>query len=72
LTPPGILTQIRRIAAKDLVIEWRSREIIATSAFLAAVVVLVFSFAFVVGGTPPAHRGGCAGGVGRLRSGRGT
>jgi hypothetical protein len=25
-----------------------------------------------VGGAPPAHRGGCAGGVGRLRSGRGS
>jgi len=54
MTPPGMLTQIGRIAVKDLVIEWRSREILATSAFLAAVVVLVFSFAFVVGGTPPA------------------
>ena len=43
-----------RIAAKDLVIEWKSREILATSAFLAVVVVLIFSFAFVVGGTQPA------------------
>ena len=51
---PGFLTQVLRIAAKDLAIEWRSREILATSAFLAVVVVLVFSFAFVVGGTPPA------------------
>lgn len=51
---PGFLSQALRIAAKDLVIEWRSREILATSAFLAVVVVLVFSFAFVVGGTPPA------------------
>ncbi len=50
---PGFLTQAGRIAAKDLAIEWRSREILATSAFLAVVVVLVFSFAFVVGGTPP-------------------
>jgi len=54
VTRPGFLTQAWRIAAKDLAIEWRSREILATSAFLAVVVVLVFSFAFVVGGTPPA------------------
>jgi heme exporter protein B len=42
-----------RIARKDLAIEWRSREILSTSVFLALVVVLIFSFAFVVGGTPP-------------------
>lgn len=51
--PPGFASQVARIAAKDLAIEWRSREILATSAFLAVVVVLIFSFAFVVGGTPP-------------------
>lgn len=50
---PGFVAQAVRIAAKDLSIEWRSREILATSAFLAVVVVLVFSFAFVVGGTQP-------------------
>ena len=54
MSRPGFFTQAWRIAAKDLAIEWRSREILATSAFLAVVVVLVFSFAFVVGGTPPA------------------
>jgi heme exporter protein B len=54
MTRPGFLGYVRLIAAKDLAIEWRTREIIATSAFLAAVIVLVFSFAFVVGGTPPA------------------
>ena len=52
-TPPGFWRQAAAIAAKDLTVEWRSREILATSAFLAMVVVLVFSFAFVVGGTPP-------------------
>lgn len=54
-SPPSdaFLAQVLRIAAKDLVIEWKSREILATSAFLAVVVVLIFSFAFVVGGTPP-------------------
>ena len=50
---PGFWTLALRIAAKDLAIEWRSREILATSAFLAVVVVLVFSFAFVVGGAAP-------------------
>jgi len=51
--PPGFFKQIARIAAKDLSIEWKSREILFTSGFLAVVVVLVFSFAFVVGGVPP-------------------
>jgi len=51
--PPRFVAQAARIAAKDLAIEWRSREILFTSAFLAVVVVLIFSFAFVVGGTPP-------------------
>lgn len=50
---PSFLDQALRIAVKDLAIEWRSREILATSAFLAVVVVLVFSFAFVVGGAQP-------------------
>jgi len=49
----GFWAQALRIAGKDLAIEWRSREILATSAFLAVVVVLVFSFAFVVGGVAP-------------------
>lgn len=49
----GFLAQAARIAAKDLTIEWKSREILATGAFLAVVVILIFSFAFVVGGTPP-------------------
>ena len=47
--PPSFLAQVLRIAAKDLRIEWRSREILYTMAFLAVVVVLIFSFAFVVG-----------------------
>ena len=50
---PGFLSQALRIAAKDLAIEWRSREVIATMTFLAVVVVLIFSFAFVVEGTRP-------------------
>lgn len=49
--PPGFLRQAVRIAAKDLRIEWRSREVFATMTFLAVVIVLIFSFAFVVEGT---------------------
>src|SRR4051812_25524425 len=51
--PPGFWSQAARIALKDLAIEWKSREILFTSGFLAVVVRLVFSFPFVVGGTPP-------------------
>jgi heme exporter protein CcmB len=47
------VAQVARIAAKDLRIEWRSREILATMTFLAVVVVLIFSFAFVVGDARP-------------------
>jgi heme exporter protein CcmB len=50
---PSYLGQVLRIAAKDLRIEWRSREILATMTFLAVVVVLIFSFAFVVGDARP-------------------
>ena len=46
-----------RIAAKDLAIEWRSREVLATMTFLAVVVVLIFSFAFVVEGARTAGAG---------------
>ena len=52
---PGFVHQALLIAAKDLRIEWRSREVFATMTFLAVVVVLIFSFAFVVeGARPPA------------------
>ena len=37
------------IAAKDLAIEWHSREIVYTMGFLAMLVVLIFSFALVAG-----------------------
>jgi heme exporter protein B len=50
---PSFLRQAARIAAKDLRIELRSREILATMTFLAVVVVLIFSFAFVVGDARP-------------------
>jgi len=49
----NFLAQALRIAAKDLRIELRSREILATMTFLAVVVVLIFSFAFVVGDARP-------------------
>jgi heme exporter protein CcmB len=55
IAEPGFVRQALRIAAKDLRIEWRSREVLATMTFLAVVVVLIFSFAFVVeGARPPA------------------
>jgi heme exporter protein B len=48
---PGFATQVFRIAAKDLRIEWKSREILLTMGYLAVVIVLAFAFAFVtVGG----------------------
>jgi len=50
---PSFLAQALRIVVKDLRIEWRSREIVYTMAFLAVVVVLIFSFAFVVGDAKP-------------------
>ena len=51
--PDGFLRQVVRIAAKDLRIEWRSKEILSTMTFLAVVFVLIFSFAFVVGDARP-------------------
>jgi heme exporter protein B len=53
IAAPSFVRQVLRIAAKDLRIEWRSREILATMTFLAVVVVLIFSFAFVVGDARP-------------------
>lgn len=50
---PSFFMQVWQIARKDLAIEWRSREIVVTTAFLAVVIVLIFSFAFVVAGAPP-------------------
>ena len=51
----GFLRQALRVAGKDLRIEWHSREVLATMTFLAVVIVLIFSFAFVVeGARPPA------------------
>lgn len=46
---PAFLSQVWAIAGKDLRIEWRSREIVYTTLFLAALIVLVFAFAFISG-----------------------
>lgn len=45
----GFLAQALAIAGKDLRIEWRSREIVYTTAFMAALIVLIFAFAFMSG-----------------------
>jgi heme exporter protein CcmB len=42
----GLLRQAGRIAWKDLRVELRSREIIYTMAFFAALLVVIYSFAF--------------------------
>jgi len=43
----NFLRQVSTLVGKDLRVEFRSREIIYTMAFFAAMVVLIFSFAFV-------------------------
>jgi heme exporter protein B len=57
---PGFLGALLQIAAKDLRVEWRSREILYTMSFFAVLVVLIFSFAFVNEGQPT---GTVAGGI---------
>ena len=47
--PPSFARQALAIARKDLRIEWRSREIAYTTVFLAALIVLIFAFAFISG-----------------------
>jgi heme exporter protein CcmB len=51
--PPSFGAQALAVAAKDLRIEWRSREIVYTMAFLAVVIVLAFAVAFAAGDAPP-------------------
>jgi len=46
---PSWIAQAARIAWKDLHIEGRNREVLYTMGFMAALVVLVFSFAFISG-----------------------
>lgn len=50
---PSFARQALLVAGKDLRIELRNREILYTMVFLAVVMVLVFSFAFVVGDNRP-------------------
>lgn len=44
------LRQVATLALKDLRVEYRSREIVYTMAFFAAMVVLMFSFSFLEAG----------------------
>lgn len=50
--PVSFAGQVATLAWKDLRIELRSRELLYTMTFFAAIVVLIFSFAFVKEGTP--------------------
>ena len=47
--------QVATLAWKDLRVEFRSREILYTMTFFAAMVVLLFSFAFIDGGSASAE-----------------
>lgn len=47
-----VLTDAGRIAAKDLRVELRSKELLITTAYFGFLVVLVFSFAFFRGDAP--------------------
>ncbi|MCE9658811.1 MAG: heme exporter protein CcmB [Burkholderiales bacterium] len=46
IAPQSVVRQAARVAWKDLRVELRSREIVYTVGFFAALVVVVFSFAF--------------------------
>jgi len=46
------LSHVATVAWKDLRVEFRSREIVYTVAFFAAMVVLIFSFAFIKESVP--------------------
>lgn len=49
---PGFWRTVWIVLQKDLVVEARSRELVYTTVFFAVAVVLMFSFSFVVDGTP--------------------
>ncbi len=55
---PSFPRQVLLVLHKDLVVEWRSREIIYTMVFFAALVVLIFAFAFADDGQPMAQVAG--------------
>ena len=44
----GFLSSVRIIAAKDLAIEWKTREGISAMALFSLIVLVVFNFAFEV------------------------
>src|SRR5262249_24391821 len=46
----SVLRLVWLVLWKDLVVEWRKREIISTMLFFAVMVVLIFSFAFLAEG----------------------
>jgi heme exporter protein B len=50
-TPPGIFAGAWTVCAKDLRIELRTREIVTTTGFFAALVAILASFAFEQGAT---------------------
>jgi len=52
LRPPGFLAQVWLLFSKDLRLEWRSREIIYTMTLFSALLVIIFSFAFVTDAKP--------------------
>lgn len=56
----GFLGAILQVAAKDLRVEWRSREILYTMSFFAVLVIVIFAFAFAQEGRPA---GAVAGGI---------
>ncbi|MCK5801084.1 MAG: heme exporter protein CcmB [Deltaproteobacteria bacterium] len=59
LRPPGFARQVWLIFAKDLRLEWRSREIVYTMALFSALLVIIFSFAFADRARPfPGAAGG--------------
>ena len=55
---PSFARQVMLILAKDLRLEWRSREIIYTMVLFAVLVVIIFSFAFAREGMAPAELAG--------------
>ena len=57
---PSFARQVLLITAKDLTLEWRSREIVYSMVLFSALVVIIFSFAFAREGMAPA---GLAGGI---------
>ena len=57
--PPGFARQVWLLFAKDLRLEWRSKEIVYTMALFSALLVIIFSFAFADRARPfPGAAGG--------------